>query len=71
MRRLRAFWHVLREFNADNVWLWQRYLNSLRPWEVTRDGAADVRAEVRTAAPNEAARALEPSANAETQLPVG
>ncbi|SFE07565.1 hypothetical protein SAMN04487819_107229 [Actinopolyspora alba] len=75
MRRLRAFWRVIREFNADNVWLWQRYLSSLRPWETTRDGAADVRMEVRkdvrTAAPDDAARGSERPANAETPTPVG
>ncbi|GAB3549493.1 hypothetical protein J2S53_001720 [Actinopolyspora lacussalsi] len=71
MRRLRAFRHAFREFNADNVWLWQRYLSSLRPWETTRDGAADVRMEVRTAAPDDAARGSERPANAETPTPVG
>ncbi|SFT96756.1 hypothetical protein SAMN04487904_11681 [Actinopolyspora lacussalsi subsp. righensis] len=71
MRRLRAFWRVLHEFNADNVWLWQRYLSSLRPWEETRDGAADLRKDVRTAAPDDAARGSERPANAETPTPVG
>ncbi|SDP56288.1 hypothetical protein SAMN04487905_105223 [Actinopolyspora xinjiangensis] len=63
MRWLRAFWHEFRDFNATNVWLWQRYLSSLRPWESEPDSAAEETVE--------ASHRADRTTDHETPMPVG